>query len=231
MLEAERQALKWEAYHASLDIIEREMTVLLQFLSNIGTVGTLIAGFTWAGFSDEYMPEHMSETTEIFFMGFITLAFGSMVSTVFASMATSTLGPALALKGVDGTAMRRAVERMKLERRRALTAFTVGGVSFAAAFLVLIWAKLEYLSAKVLCTLLWCACAATMIWMTRSSVLAFCIPEASPITNQGVVQGVDFVRKADQAATNPAQHGRVALRQVSGSSLPRSTCSTNASVH
>jgi len=43
MLEAERAALKWEAYHASLDIVEREMGVLLQFLTNVGTIGALLA--------------------------------------------------------------------------------------------------------------------------------------------------------------------------------------------
>ena len=55
MLVAEREALKWEAHHASLDILEREMAVTLTLLSNVGTQSALVGGFAFIMFSGEYV--------------------------------------------------------------------------------------------------------------------------------------------------------------------------------
>ena len=49
MFAAERDALKWEAYSGALGIQEREMTVVMSYLDNLGTQAALLAGFafTW----------------------------------------------------------------------------------------------------------------------------------------------------------------------------------------
>ena len=53
MLEAERQAMKWEAYHSSLNIIEREMTLVLDILATAGNQAALMAGFTFVCFTGD----------------------------------------------------------------------------------------------------------------------------------------------------------------------------------
>ena len=107
-----RLCVSRQAYHASLDIVEREMQVILNFLANISTVGALLAGFVWNTLSDEFMPEHMSQGVEILFTCVLSSSFGAMLYSVITATVVQTLGPAMALKGKDGTAMRCARRRL-----------------------------------------------------------------------------------------------------------------------
>ena len=225
MLEAERAALKWEAYHGSLNIVEREMGVLLQFLTNVGTIGALLAGFIWNTLSDEFWPEHMSEVAEIAFTGCVCFAFGSMIFSVFSAIVTQTLGPTMALKGQDGTAMRKAVEHMKIERWRVLVGMSAGMLGFAVAFLILLWHKVEFTASAILGTVIWAVVLVTLLVSVRSTVMNFAVPEASPMAGAGVVSGEDYLRKVGHAAPAVAAPSRVAVR--SGS--PTTRCSRTSS--
>uniref|UniRef100_A0A7S4IW53 H(+)-exporting diphosphatase n=1 Tax=Prymnesium polylepis TaxID=72548 RepID=A0A7S4IW53_9EUKA len=221
MLEAERVALKWEAYHASLDIVEREMGVLLQFFTNVGTIGALLAGFIWNTLSNEFWPEHMSEAAEICFTGCVCVAFGSMVFSVFSAIVTQTLGPTMALKGKDGTAMRKAVEHMKVERWRVLVGISIGMLGFAVAFLILLWHKVEFTASAILGTAVWAVMLVTLVVSVRSTAMNFAVPEASPMVGAGVVRGEEYLRKAGQTApaAATAAPSRIAVR--SGSATTR----------
>ena len=68
--------------------------------------------------------------------------FSAMIFTVVCSTVSSSLGPTMALKGEDTSAMRRAVDYMKSDRRQIVAAFTLGVIAFYVVCLVLIWVKL-----------------------------------------------------------------------------------------
>ena len=118
MFAAERDALKWEAYSGALSIQEREMTVVMSYLDNLGTQAALLAGFAFTCYTDDMgLPEDLHPVLEGIFMMTVSLCVSTMLFTVVSSTLVSSLGPAMALRGKDGTAMRIAVEHMKTNRK------------------------------------------------------------------------------------------------------------------
>ena len=109
MLEAERAALATEAYHNSLSILEREMGVLLQYLTNIGTQAALLGGFVFGSLATEVVKAgedgQVAAWFEGLFLGASAFSFGMMMYTVLISTLSASLGPTMALKGKDGSAM------------------------------------------------------------------------------------------------------------------------------
>ena len=86
MLEAERAALATEAYHNSLSILEREMGVLLQYLTNIGTQAALLGGFVFGSLATEVVKAgedgQVAAWFEGLFLGASAFSFGMMMYTV-----------------------------------------------------------------------------------------------------------------------------------------------------
>ena len=121
---------------------------VLSYLGNIGTQAALIAGFAFSCFVEGFpggQLEGSSHLTELTYMGLCTLCIGMMTYTVICSTLTTSLGPAMALKGKEGSAMRRAVEFMKKDRRSIMLSFAVGSLAFNAVVVCMIWIKLEWL--------------------------------------------------------------------------------------
>jgi cytochrome bd-type quinol oxidase subunit 2 len=145
MLAIEADAISHEALHSSLAILEREMNVVLMYLANVGTQAALIAGFVFVifydgpDFTDE---ESVHPVAAGFSMAATVVCFSAMIFTVVCSTVSSSLGPQMALKGTDTSAMRRAVDCMKQDRRQIVTAFAIGVVAFYIVCFVLLWVKL-----------------------------------------------------------------------------------------
>ena len=150
MLRVEAEAISNEAMSSSLAILEREMNVVIAYLNNVGTQASLFAGFIFVMFIDVPM-----DTVHPFFrvltMASSVLCFSTMIYTVVCSTVASSMGPQMALKGADSSAMRRAVEFMKTDRQRIVVAFAFGVISFELACLVLLWVKMidEWYNAAV----------------------------------------------------------------------------------
>ena len=118
MLAAEANAIAHEAMHGSLSILEREMNVVLMYMSNVGTQASLFAGFVFVAFYEPLFNNNPDAhpVASVFGMVMATVSFSAMVYTVVCSTISSSLGPTLALKGSDTSSMRKAVEYMKLDR-------------------------------------------------------------------------------------------------------------------
>ena len=145
MLEAERQAMKWEAYHSSLNIIEREMTLVLDILATAGNQAALMAGFTFVCFTgDVEVPPDAHPAVECIFILTAITAVGTFLFTIIASTMVSMFAPTMGLKGKDGTALRRAVEHMKAYRAIIVGVFHFGLCMFVFVMLFLVWFKLEH---------------------------------------------------------------------------------------
>lgn len=169
MLEAERQAMKWEAYHSSLNILEREMQLVIDYLSNVGNQAALMAGFLFVCLTEEIVvPEDSNPAVECLFMMTVLLAMSAFIYSIVASTLLSVLGarppprrppsarrrrpttsppragPTMGLKGKDGTSMRQAVEGMKHFRNNIMNAYYFGLLMFSVSAVWLVWFKLEH---------------------------------------------------------------------------------------
>ena len=221
MLAAEREAVMREAYHMSLDIVEREMNAVLTYLGNVGTQAALLAQLAWVFFAEEYQPADMSEAEEVTLLCAATISFGAMLCVVLLSATVTSLAPPMALKGKDGATMRLVVEQMKIDQRRCGLVFRLGLVAFAVAFLIMACSqgKFEHSSTKITVTAVWCGVVAALAYALRLTAAAYApartagwsVAAGMPMQGQGVVSGAEFVRKADAVrAATPRAAGAVA---------------------
>jgi hypothetical protein len=110
MLTLEASAIANEAQERGLHILEKEMNAVLLYLSNVGTQAALIAGFVFICFTEEVpiVGDDVHPVVSLIGVGFATMSFAAMIYTIVCSTVSSSLGPILALKGHDTSAMRRA---------------------------------------------------------------------------------------------------------------------------
>ena len=118
MLQIEANAVTSEAFATSLSLLEREMDIVLQHLTNLGTEAALVAGFVFVIFTNEIKLDN--EAMAMMSMGSAVSCFGSMMYVVVCATISCSLGPMLGLKGSDPSAMRRAVEAMPVTPAFAL---------------------------------------------------------------------------------------------------------------
>jgi len=137
MLQAERNALHFEAQHSSLGILEREMGIVLQYLVNVGTQAALLGGFAFSLIAE--VGEDVPRWLEGMYLSLAALSFGMFMFTVICSTLSASLGPTKAFKGREAGAMRDAVENMKKDRRMISGTFNVGVIAFEALVCVQVW--------------------------------------------------------------------------------------------
>ena len=162
MLAAERDALKSEAYHLSLNIVERELQTYahaplvcrphayhtcliaccrrLNDLSMVGTQAAMLAGFSVGlNGAKAWAIQDLPLAAECAFTGLAALAFGLMMCVVAWTTAIYTLAPDLALKGRSGGAMRSAVDKVTADIKGVKRVFAVGCTAFWAAMVIKAW--------------------------------------------------------------------------------------------
>lgn len=136
MLDADRQALSASVYHSALNIKERELVNLTNYLNNLGTMAALMFGFGVAWFVEVPSGTHIAVQYIYYAMATICVA-AEMYCLANATLCT-VLGPTLALNGPRG-AMHAAVFGMYEERYWIWCSFAVGAVCFSINLLVYIW--------------------------------------------------------------------------------------------
>ena len=221
MLRVEADAIANEALHGSLAILEREMNVILAYLNNVGTQAALMAGFAFTLFFDVESPEN--QLISIILMTSAVGAFSAFIYTIVCSTISASLGPMMAFKGEDSSAMRRAVDSMKGDRRRIVNAFAFGVCAFELVCLVLIWVKLidEPLNA-VLCSVVLVLGFAYLMCAVRMMQSQYRLPEGS--ANAGLIQGgrkkvkgMEYIKRAAELQSAPGMVQQVsAARPNSG---------------
>lgn len=206
MLELDANAIAHEAFASTLGLLEKEMNVVLQHIGNLGTQGALIAGFVFSLFLDDVI---FGEDYGVLFtlaMVSATMSFGSMLYVVVCSTLTSSLGPMMALKGSDSTAMRRAVEMMKKDWRRIVFAFSIGVSSFELLSLVLVWNRLiDHWYSALICSCIMAIAAGSLAISVRRIVRQYHIDDtvdATPTLGGGgatQVSGREYLKRAQKA--------------------------------
>ncbi|KAL1511933.1 hypothetical protein AB1Y20_005214 [Prymnesium parvum] len=207
MFAAERDALKWEAYSGALGIQEREMTVLMSYLDNLGTQAALLAGFAFTCYTDDLgLPDDIHPVLEGLFMICVSTCVGAMLFTVVASTLVSSLGPAMALRGKDGTAMRVAVDHMETNRHAIRNSFGIGVFAFLAIVMQLVWHKIKHPVNSCLCTVIVASIFGFLLFTTHRIFQQFGSSEnrSRKISHGGVVSASHYLEKARLAATLPA---------------------------
>ena len=87
-----------------------QMNAVLLYLSNVGTQAALISGFVFVCFTEEVVlvDDDVHPAISLLGMGTAISCFAAMIYVIVCSTVSSSLGPILALKGKDISAMRRA---------------------------------------------------------------------------------------------------------------------------
>ena len=208
MLAAERYALKWEAYTGALGIQEREMEVIANYLQNLGNQAALVAGFALTCYTAEM--GFPSDTVHPVFEGIFFCCVSTSISMMLFCVVTSTLvismGPAMGLRGKDGTSMRVAVEHMKSSRSMIRQSFEIGCVSFFAAIFQLVWHKVSHRANSSMCTVI---CTLVFVFLYNSVKRIFSQfghdeNGASSVTGTGVVPAATYIAKADSSRPQAA---------------------------
>ena len=220
MLRVEADAIANEALHGSLAILEREMNVILAYLNNVGTQAALCIGFTFTLFFEVENPENKF-ISSILMLSAVT-AFSSFVYTIVCATMSASLGPMMAFKGEDSSAMRRAVDSMKGDRRRIVNAFAFGMAAFEFMCLVLIWVKLieEPVNAAI-CSVVLVLGFAYLMCAVRMMQNQYRLPENSPNTglvrgNAKKVKGMEYIKRAAELQSAPGMMQQMNAKTSSG---------------
>jgi len=218
MLQAETDALKYEAFHSSLNILEREMNLLVSYLTNVGTQASLFAGFCYVCFTVEVEIDELHPGVVALYTVTATTAFGCMMYAVICSTVSVSLGPLMALKGKEFSAFRTAVEHMKADKRNVLRAFAAGTIIFQVLVGMLLWFRLysvhQFYNGALPTAILLAFFFATAR-SVRTMSANYDAPNSSAISGQGVVSGNEFLTKAKVA--------RVAGRCAPRNAAPKSS--------
>lgn len=139
MLDADRQALSATVYHSALNIKERELVNLTNYLNNLGTMAALMFGFGVAWFAE--VPSGTPIIVQYIYYSMATICVSAEMYCLANATLCTVLGPTLALNGPRGS-MHAAVADMYQERYWIWISFAVGAVSFSVNLLVYIWITL-----------------------------------------------------------------------------------------
>ena len=136
MLDADRQALSSSVYHQALEVKQRELRNLTEYLQNIGTVAALLFGFGVALFFDGLADTPL--LLKITFYVTATICLGSQMYCVASSTFCTVYAPTLALTGKRGS-VHTAVAGMYEERGVIWKTFRMGLTSFYISMVLKTW--------------------------------------------------------------------------------------------
>ena len=140
MIEAERAALAAESLHNSLSILEREMTITLNYLNNIATSAALLGGFVFGYIGP--VDESVNLPLRTIFQGTATLSFGLLMYSVLLATLSSSLAPTKAFKDREHASMRNAIENLKNDQRKIIVAYQLGVSLFMILIALNVWISL-----------------------------------------------------------------------------------------
>jgi len=213
MLKIEADAVANEAFAHSLGLLEREMDIVLNHLTNLGTEASLVAGFVFVIFTNEIKLDN--EALAMMSMGSATSCFGAMMYVVVCATFSCSLGPMLALKGNDPSAMRRAVEEMKSDRNTIVFAFIIGMATFEILGFVLLWNRLLiYLPERVynaaLCSTIMAVAAVSLIVSVNRMIKKYHIDDnasasLTPGQTPPQVTGTEYLKRVNELRNAEAQ--------------------------
>ena len=206
MIEAERAALAAESLHNSLSILEREMTITLNYLNNIATSAALLAGFVF-GYIQPLWPreEDVNPTIEGFFISISVLSFGLLIYTVLLATLSSSLAPTKAFKDREHSSMRNAIENLKSDQRKIIISYQAGVSLFMVLIALQVWVSMrkpsrDYPRFIVVMFIIVGVSVATIVAML-DMYKKYAVPK-SATHSSSVVSASRFLSMADTVASN-----------------------------
>jgi len=152
MLNAEHVALESRLVSQMVNIRQREMDVLLERYTAIGTQAALLSGFAISQLTgvDPSTSEHVGELETYFFYTTSLTCVLSSMHVVMCTMYICNWAPRLALRGPTGS-ISRAYGATRSEKRQINGVFTLGTISFAMQTVMSIWILDEVVGITVHC--------------------------------------------------------------------------------
>ena len=223
MLAAERDAIQWTAYTDALEILVREMAVIINYLENLGNQAALVAGFAITCYMAEmgFPSDTVHPVFEGAFFCCVTISVTTMLFCVVTSTLVTSLGPERGLRGQDSTSMRVAVEHMKSSRAMIRRSFGIGCVTFIAAVFQILWHKVNHSANSAVCTGLATGIFYYLLRNVRAIFTDFTEDaqvDASVACGPGTVTAAEYINKARAAARLPVAATR---RRRSANGLTR----------
>ena len=149
MIEAERKALADGVVHSSLAILEREMTIILNYINNVSTSAALLAGL-YFGYIQPLWPRQEDKLRvpeggllESVLICASVLAFGLLMYTVLLATLSTSLAPTKAFKDREHSSMRTAIEQLSRDKSRIMRAYQGGILVLTIPIIIEVWVTLQ----------------------------------------------------------------------------------------
>jgi hypothetical protein len=136
MLDADRQALSSSVYHQALEVKQRELRNVTEYLHNIGTIAALLFGFGVALFFEGFVD--MPLILQFIYYTSAATCIGSEMYCIASSTFCTVFAPTLALNGPRGS-VHVAVAGMYEERGGIWKMMALGMFSFYVATVAKAW--------------------------------------------------------------------------------------------
>ena len=141
MIVADRRELETSVRQRALQIQREELHVFVDNLQTLGTQAAFLAGLGWGTIELDYEDQdEFSMWSELGLYLTGALAIGCLVLCAFICAFTSIQGPALAVRGPDGS-MARALQGMYLQRKLCLKQLSNRRLCLCALSLSAAWAS------------------------------------------------------------------------------------------
>lgn len=201
MLEAERIALSAEVHHASLNIIERELNILLTFMTNVGTMSALLGGFAFSFISG--VGEDIHIVIEAIYLGMSVLCFGGFMYVVLVSTLCTYIAPRKAFKDKEKAAMRQAITEMEEDCKFINRIFSLSVLTFMVLLVLQVHMVLHSgdWPVFVVATVLVVAVTAATFYSIQSMHRRYAVSEAQ---KKGVMEGSKFLSMTEQVVSATA---------------------------
>ena len=207
MIEAERAALAAESLHSSLSILEREMTITLNYLNNIATSAALLAGFIFSYIAPVWpREENINRVLEGFYICVSVLSFGLLIYTVLLATLSASLAPTKAFKDREHSSMRTAIENLKSDKDKIITSYQSGVSLFLVLIAMQAWVSMQvqsrdypiFIAVMVILTGLLVATVVAMNDMYKK----YAVSTTDTARPASVVSACRFLSMADTVASN-----------------------------
>ena len=227
MLRSEKLAVTASLEAKRLEIKEKDLSNLTNFLDGLSTQSALFAGFAFVSFAE--LPEGTSEFLAFMLHLSTSVSLGANLFVVCVGQLATILGPTLALNGPKG-AMERAVDHMREYRKYVFGMFILGLLGFflMVEFLIFIYVK-TWIAIISACIMGVFFVITIRICSQQLSSFSFVAPKLSYIAEISINNAGGVMGDKEDTGGEAAASESVAVAERSDSLIPAAKFLENAS--
>jgi hypothetical protein len=195
MIEADRAELEVHLKQRAVEIREKEVQLFNDNFGVLATQATFLTGLGFGGLTMDTrfveIPNHNVEQIHVtLFYTISTLSVGFNILTMILASYCMIFGPALAIRGPDGS-MTRAVNGMYEERRWVLRFFWTGLGCIMVSGIFLGWMKFGRQVAIAMTLIFFTFCVGIVFYITQRAVHKFAFPKGAAGITHFLLDGYD----------------------------------------